>query len=164
MRIVKRISSVPKQVDRFFTGGVRGELYMTKTGFELHNKERTNRGLRIHKNSTLILTNLARRDGFFCPESVEFHGFLINGWIHLDTQMETIRKLEKLGINRRKDGFLKVFYMPDDYRRLCKYVMNQQMRRDEFESNIDGLVIKANLLTTQKTGKKIVAFKYLQNN
>lgn len=160
MRIIGKIGSIPKQVDRFFTGGVRGELYMTKAGFEICNEERARNGLRVYKSPTAAISGLVKSNQNFQQKTIEFHGFLINGWIPLETQTGTIRKLEQLGINRWKDRFYAAFNLPKDFYALCRYVQNSQERRDEFDSYIDGLVIKANLLSEQRAEKKVVAYKY----
>jgi NAD-dependent DNA ligase len=160
LRIIKRIGSIPNQVDRFFTGGVRGELYMTKKGFELYNGERKRERLKAHKSSITAIMSLIKSNNSFNQKCIEFHGFFINGWVHLETQMDTIKMLERLGINRRKEKFFGAFNLPNDFISLCRYVENIQLRKDEFDSNIDGLVLKADVLSIQRTTKGMVAFKY----
>jgi DNA ligase (NAD+) len=156
MGIVRTVKSIPKRIDRSFSGGVRGELYITKRKFISLNRQRIDKGLHVYKSPITAIMN----SGKIRNNKVEFHGFLLNTQTHLRTQLAIMRELKQLGINGRGKNFHKSFELPQDFDALCRYVQTIEERRNEFASNIDGLVIKANLLTSQRIERKVVAFKY----
>jgi DNA ligase (NAD+) len=160
MRIIRDMRSIPKRVDKSFTGSVRGELFISKQKFILFNKQRAEKKLRIYRSPIQAIMGLSKTNHNLYKDKIEFHGFLINTQTYFETQLDVMRKIKELGINKNIPNFHKSFNLPEDFNALYKYVKNSQERRDEFLVNIDGLVVKANELTSQRLERKVVAFKY----
>ena len=93
-------------------------------------------------------------------DKIRFQGFLINTTPLPKTQIEVLRKIKSLGVNKTLRSFEKTFVIPRDKEELCNFIRDKEKRKKEFSAEIDGLIIKANALAPQRIERKIIAFKY----
>jgi DNA ligase (NAD+) len=159
-RIIKSSKLIPKKIDKSFTGGIRGELFISKKKFIQINEEQKSKNLKEYKSPLTALVGIIGSNEKRTQDKLDFQGYLINSQDPLRTQLTVLRKLRSLGINKRTKNFYKTFTIPNDIQKIQKYISNRKKREDEYLANIDGLVIKANMLTTQRLEKKSIAFKY----
>jgi DNA ligase (NAD+) len=150
---IKTIRAIPlllrgKDIPDFIE--VRGEVYMEKKDFLALNKEREKNGEVLFANPRnaasgslkLLDTSLVskRRLNFFAHSLGAYTG------IDLKTHWEYLMKLKEWGIRTNPHSRLcKTFEEVIDY---CK---EWQEKRDSLEYDIDGVVIKVNSLSQQRT-------------
>jgi DNA ligase (NAD+) len=159
-RLVRRIDAIPKETDGSFTGEIRGELYLPKSQFIQSNRGRRALGLHAHKTHLSALVALMNSNHNMYRDKIRFQGFLINTTPLPKTQIEVLKKIKSLGINRNLKNFQRTFVIPRDKKDLYEYIRDKRNRKEEFAAEIDGLVIKANALAPQRIERKIIAFKY----
>jgi DNA ligase (NAD+) len=159
-KFVKWIDAVPKEIDKSFTGEIRGELFLPKSQFIQSNRERRASGLREHKTHLSALVGLMKSNRIVYRDKIRFQGFLINTTPLPKTQIEVLRKIKSLGVNKTLRSFEKTFVIPRDKEELCNFIRDKEKRKKEFSAEIDGLIIKANALAPQRIERKIIAFKY----
>jgi DNA ligase (NAD+) len=159
---IKTIKSVPlklKKIDSHYKLDdieVRGEVYMNREDFERFNKEREKHGEKLFANprnsaaGTLKMQDprlVAKR-----PLNVFLYSLLsVN--IDFNTQKENLEILRKLGLRVNP-----VFYLCKNMDEVVKACRKLEAGRDDLEYDIDGAVIKVNLIRQQKILGNIAKF------
>lgn len=144
--LIKKSKHIPHKIANDFTGIIRGELYLSKDNFSQVNQDRMNIGQETYIDSLSALVGLvkngAMKESFVLPH-IRFYGFHI---------LETTSPNYLLNINYRSElfkfliqqkllgvlGAPKIFH---SFESLKSYVSNEEARRHEFPTAIDGLVL-----------------------
>ena len=128
---------------------VRGEVYMTKSGFEVLNEERGAQGQQLFASPRNSAAGSLRQldSGVTATRPLDIFLYQL-GWADGETpqtQWETLQWLGKLGfrINPQIQRFT-------DLDAVIAYVKGWESRRDSLDYEIDGLVIKVDDFSAQR--------------
>lgn len=144
--VVKKSKYIPHKIANDFTGIIRGELYLSKDDFSQVNQDRINIGQEAYVDSLSALVglvkNCAMKESFVLPH-IRFYAFHLlettssNYLLNIDNRNDLFKFLAQqklLGIL----GAPKIFH---SFEALKSYVSNEEARRHEFPTAIDGLVL-----------------------
>ncbi len=129
---------------------VRGEVYMTKTGFERLNEERANQGQALFASPRNSAAGSVRQLDPAVTATRPLDIFVYQlGWIEGGagpaTHWETMQWLQSLGF--RVNPHTRRFDDPDA---VLEYVRSWEDRRESLDYEIDGLVVKVDDLALQR--------------
>jgi DNA ligase (NAD+) len=129
---------------------VRGEVYMTKRGFERLNEERANQGLPLFASPRNSAAGSVRQLDPSVTSSRPLDIFVYQlGWADgpaPPTHYETLRWLSDLGF--RVNPLVQRF---EDFGALVEYVQSWEDRRESLDYEIDGMVLKVDDLGLQRS-------------
>ena len=128
---------------------VRGEVYMTKSGFEALNQERGAQGQQLFASPRNSAAGSLRQLDSSVTATRPLDIFLYQlGWADGDTrqtQWETLQWLGELGF--RINPHIKRF---TDLEAVIEYVKGWEAQRDSLDYEIDGLVVKVDEFAAQR--------------
>jgi DNA ligase (NAD+) len=165
LRTIKSIPlTISKDVPERFE--VRGEVYMTRRGFERLNQERAAQGQPLFASPRNSAAGSLRQLDASVTATRPLDIFLYQlGWVDgqgPQTQWETLQWLSSLGF--RTNPHIKRF---TDYEAVVEHVKSWEAQRDSLDYEIDGLVIKVDEFALQRAmgvvGREprwAVAFKF----
>jgi DNA ligase (NAD+) len=165
LRTIKSIPlTITKDVPERFE--VRGEVYMTRRGFERLNQERAAQGQPLFASPRNSAAGSLRQLDASVTATRPLDIFLYQlGWVDgqgPQTQWETLQWLSSLGF--RTNPHIKRF---TDYEAVVEHVKSWEAQRDSLDYEIDGLVIKVDEFALQRAmgvvGREprwAVAFKF----
>ncbi len=128
---------------------VRGEVYMTKSGFEALNQERSAQGQQLFASPRNSAAGSLRQLDSSVTATRPLDIFLYQlGWAEGDTpqtQWKTLQWLGELGF--RINPHIKRF---TDLEAVIEYVKGWEAQRDSLDYEIDGLVVKVDEFSVQR--------------
>lgn len=160
---VRTIKNIPMHIDKKGHYEIRGEIYMPKAVFKQLNIDREKEGLSLFANPRNAASGSIRQLDSKIAASRKLNGF----WYHVidddtDTHIHSLENAKKLGFRVNENTV--VF---KDHEKMYEYILKMTEKRDSFDYEIDGLVIKVNDYALQKeigytsrTPKWAVAYKF----
>jgi DNA ligase (NAD+) len=163
---IKTVKTVPLRLSRPVTIEVRGEIYMSKRSFTKLNKIRAKEHQTLLANPRNAAAGSIRQldSSVTAKRELGFIGYsLVNANdLNCDNHYEAMMYLKELGFNVNPE--LTIIKKPEN---LIKYIEKISSKRNTFDYEIDGIVIKVNnfadqekLGYTEKTPRWATAFKF----
>ncbi|HEY7467783.1 MAG TPA: NAD-dependent DNA ligase LigA [Dehalococcoidia bacterium] len=148
LRTIKSIPlTISKEVPERFE--VRGEVYMTRRGFERLNEERAAQGQPLFASPRISAAGSLRQLDASVTATRPLDIFLYQlGWAEgqaPQTQWETLQWLSSLGF--RTNPHIKRF---TDFEAVVEHVKSWEAQRDSLDYEIDGLVVKVDEFGLQR--------------
>jgi DNA ligase (NAD+) len=163
---VKTINDIPLQLPDSAPDGdleVRGEIYMSRSGFDLMNSQLASQGVKTFVNprnaAAGTIRQLDARITAKRPLKFFSYGLGDSGFAHLSS---ALKKLENWGFPLNP-----LVKLCDDSAACLHYIHELLVQRDQLDYEIDGVVIKVDSLATQRllgfnarTPRWAIAFKF----
>ena len=150
LKTVKQIPLRLAGVESIPVMEVRGEVYLPVSAFNAMNEERADQGLSLFANPRNAAAGAIRQldPKKTAARPLAFFAYAI-GYIEsekLETQKETLEKLEKWGFPVNKN-----YRWHDSIEGVLKFCGQWEKKRDSLDYEIDGVVVKVDNLEYQRT-------------
>jgi DNA ligase (NAD+) len=139
------IPNIPKNINRKGHIEIRGEVFLTKTGFEEINKTAE----KVYKNVRNAASGILRAkipNPKLCKH-LKFGAYMVLGTDEFDTHRESMRYLESIGFDTAaslvKLSFDDVSFIENPMKEIERVFKVIEGQRDSLDFDIDGVVIKA---------------------
>ncbi|QMU99318.1 DNA ligase (NAD(+)) LigA [Borrelia sp. A-FGy1] len=136
---VRTIKNVPLFIDKEFDLVLRGEIYISKENFLKINQTFENSYINARNLASGILRRINSKEVSNLPLDIFVYDVLYSS-IDFNTNHNALDKLEKLGF--KVNPFFKVFDGKNLEENIVGYVREIEEKRNSFEYEIDGVVIK----------------------
>ena len=148
---IKTIESIPLKLQKKISGIFEGEIYISKKQFEKINKKRKKEKLELFANPrNLAAGTLRQLDSSIVAERkldvFIYDIVLIDKEYEFKTQEEEMIFLSELGFVTNKNYFL-----ASSLKEVWNFYKKQNKKREKYDYWIDGIVLKINNISLQKT-------------
>ncbi|MFH0854469.1 MAG: NAD-dependent DNA ligase LigA [bacterium] len=143
----RAIKSVPLRLNEDIDIEVGGEVYMPKESFERLNDEQKKIGGQIFANPRNAAAGTVRQldPKIAATRDLAVFFYSIYGGLEISAQEDVLKTLKKLGFRVEPH-----YYVVKNINEAEEYFNKIQSQRDSFDYEIDGVVIKVNLIELQK--------------
>jgi len=163
---IKTIEAIPLRLEKDIKGEVeiRGEVIITRKGFEKINREQKKKGEAVYANPRNLAAGSLRQldPKMTASRNLDFHAYDIVGDIGQKTHAREHEILRELGFKTDKEAH--IAKKPED---IFKFKEKIEYLREKLEYEIDGLVIQINdnaifdkLGVAGKAPRGAIAFKF----